>query len=187
MTPETTPHPYNLRYHTRPARDLLERVETVVLTAYKDRDLKNNSFHWAIGLGHTNKLGTKPVVKEGMTISYDEAMKIADADLSEIDKQLNKLISSRARGWMYQEQWNALVVFTFNKGQTWVKSNLLSYIEAGKWDAIPKIFQSQVPTSESSWGWLGFRRRRLAESRMWERKPMNDVLNALKLPREWFK
>jgi GH24 family phage-related lysozyme (muramidase) len=184
---ETTSYPLNMRYHTRPARDLLERAETVVLVAYKDRDLKTGGHHWAIGLGHTNRLGTKPVVFEGMKISYDDAMRIADQDLGEIDRQLNKMISSRAKGWMYQEQWNALVSFTFNKGQTWVKKHLLSFIEAGKWDEIPKIFMREVPKEESDWGWLGFRRRRTAESRMWERKPMNDILNSFKLPRSYFK
>lgn len=174
------------RQHTKPTREFLQSTERKMLTAYRDKNLKSGKTFWAIGYGSSEYSNPPFKVHEGMKISESKAEELLDATLAETDKQLNAKLSDRARNWLYQDQWNALVSIAYNKGSKWVKDVLGPDLEAGRWEAVSDKIRHTVPHTSSA-EWFGLSRRREGEARMFERSPMKDILLALTLPRSYFK
>lgn len=82
-------------------RKFIQQNEGLRLTAYQDQ-----GGVWTIGIGHT--MG----VKEGDTITEEQADMLLESDLLHVEIALNKLIPSDCT----QNQFDALADFAFNLG-----------------------------------------------------------------------
>ena len=97
---------------------LTKQFEGLVLTAYQD-----SVGVWTIGYGHT---GTD--VKQGLTITEDQATILLAADVAWAVTCVNKSVTSAIN----QNQFDALVDFTFNLGcNSLGQSTLLKMVNAG--------------------------------------------------------
>ena len=86
-----------------------------------------------IGYGHTSAAGD-PEVKEGMTISEDEALEILHDDLRKYEDGVKKLVTVS----LEQNQFDVLVDFAYNAGLgNLAKSGLLRAVNAGDFDRVP--------------------------------------------------
>ena len=119
-----------------------------------------------IGVGHTSAAGP-PKVVPGMKITYQEANEILARDLVKYESAVDRLVTVP----LSQNQFDALVSFTFNVGEgALAKSTLLKKLNAGKY--------SEVPAELMKWTKGGGRelpglvRRRRAECAMW--RSVND-------------
>lgn len=119
-----------------------------------------------IGVGHTSAAGPPKVVPE-MKITYQEANEILARDLVKYESAVDRLVTVP----LSQNQFDALVSFTFNVGEgALAKSTLLKKLNAGKY--------SEVPAELMKWTKGGGRelpglvRRRRAECAMW--RSVND-------------
>ena len=90
---------------------LIDR-EGCKLTAYLD-----SVGVWTIGVGHTSAAGP-PQVKQGMTITYEEAWAIFDRDNDEFENVVNDVITAPMEQWEY----DAFVSICFNLGETQFRS-----------------------------------------------------------------
>lgn len=81
---------------------LVMESEGCRLEAYKDV-----GGVWTIGFGHTG-----PMVREGITITREEAERLLKADLAECQSAIAKLVRVK----LTQGQYDALVDFIFNLG-----------------------------------------------------------------------
>lgn len=103
-------------------RKLIEQREGVELTAYKD-----SAGIWTIGVGHTSAAGA-PKVSSGMKITAAEASEILSRDLATFEAA----VSSAVKVPLNQNEFDALVSFTFNVGAGAFKgSTLLKRLNAG--------------------------------------------------------
>ena len=85
---------------------------------------------WTIGYGHTNK------VHEGLEITKFQAENLLDLDLTIFERAVSHLING-----LTQNQFDALVSFTFNLGiGAFESSTLLKYINLHKFDWASKEF-----------------------------------------------
>ncbi len=104
-------------------RDFIKRWEGCKLQAY--RPLPTDK--WTIGYGHTL------TAYEGMTITQEEAESLLISDLSVYERA----VTSEVGGNVTQEQFDALVSFTFNVGKSAFKrSTLLRELKAGHYDRV---------------------------------------------------
>jgi lysozyme len=86
-----------------------------------------------IGYGHTSAAG-EPEVKEGMTITQDQALEILHRDLGKYEKGVADLVKVQ----LTQNQFDVLVDFAYNAGVgALAKSGLLRAVNAGNFDAVP--------------------------------------------------
>lgn len=86
-----------------------------------------------IGYGHTSAAG-EPEVKEGMTITADQALEILHRDLGKYEKGVAGLVKVE----LTQNQFDVLVDFAYNAGVgALAKSGLLRAVNAGDFDRVP--------------------------------------------------
>lgn len=111
---------------------------------------------WTIGYGHTRG------VSEGATCTIEEAEKILVSDLKEFEKYVNDLVDIP----LSQNQFDALVAWTFNLGPTNLKSStLLSKLNENDVNDVP----FQIRRWNKAGGKIldGLVRRREAEALLW--------------------
>ncbi|MBS1800266.1 MAG: lysozyme [Acidobacteria bacterium] len=108
---------------------LTKQFEGCVLTAYQDQ-----VGVWTIGYGHT---GTD--VKQGLTITEDQASILLAADVAWALTCVNKFVTSNIN----QNQFDAMVDFVFNLGCASLgQSTLLRLVNAGDFsDAAPQFLR----------------------------------------------
>lgn len=128
--------------------ELIKQFEGCRLTAYRCP-----AGVLTIGIGHTKN------VKEGMTITAQEAVEYLKQDLETIEQQLNKLELD-----LTQNQFDALVSFCFNCGfGAFLKSTLLKRIKSGAPEpAVRSAFDMWVKVGRKTLP--GLVRRRKAEA-----------------------
>lgn len=105
--------------------DLIKSYETLQLTAY--RALKTEKY-LTIGYGHYG-----PDVKEGQTITKEEATKLLQQDVQTAENELNQLI--RQNVLLTQNQFDALCSLVFNIGvgnfrKSTLRKKLLNHIQS---------------------------------------------------------
>lgn len=89
-----------------------------------------------IGYGHTSAAGS-PRVTPGMTITEQQATDILYADLTSTELAVQHLVKVP----LNQNQFDALVSFTYNEGETALRnSTLLRKLNAGDYEAASKEF-----------------------------------------------
>lgn len=116
---------------------------------------------WTIGYGHTSAAGA-PEVKPGMTITKQEANDILVRDLVKYENAVDRLVKVP----LTQNQFDALVSFTFNVGEgALAKSTLLKKLNAGNYDAVPAELMKW--TRGGGKELPGLVRRRRAEAALW--------------------
>ncbi|NJO98632.1 MAG: lysozyme [Pleurocapsa sp. CRU_1_2] len=115
----TTPQGVNPVQTSRAGIDLIKRWEGCRIKAYRCP-----AGIWTIGYGHT---GT---AKPGMCISYDKAEELLKQDLQRFEKAVQTLV----RVPLNQNQFDALVSFTYNVGaKAFGDSTLLSLLNQKKY------------------------------------------------------
>lgn len=103
---------------------LIKEFESVQLHAYKCP-----AGIWTIGAGHTG-----PDVSPGMVITEGQADEILAGDLHKFEKAVNSAVKVP----LTQNQFDALVAFTFNVGEGNLKSStLLKLLNEGKYQEVP--------------------------------------------------
>jgi lysozyme len=135
---------------------LVREFEGCELKAYRDA-----VGIWTIGYGHTAAAGP-PVPKAGMTISATEAEEILKRDLGKYEKT----VLDAVRVPLSQEQFDALVSFTFNVGPgNFRSSTLLKRLNSGNYVDVP----NQLKRWNKAGGRVlrGLTRRREAEAFLW--------------------
>ena len=105
--------------------DLIKSYETLQLTAY--RALKTEKY-LTIGYGHYG-----PDVKEGQTITKEEATELLQQDVQTAENELNQLI--RQNVLLTQNQFDALCSLIFNIGvgnfrKSTLRKKLLNHIQS---------------------------------------------------------
>jgi GH24 family phage-related lysozyme (muramidase) len=114
-----------------------------------------------IGYGHTSAAG-EPLVKEGMTITQDEAEAILKRDLVKYEIPVGNLVKVN----LNQNQFDVLVDFAYNAGVGNLKtSTLLKKVNAGDFDAVPDELMKW--TKGGGKVLPGLVRRRRAEADWW--------------------
>lgn len=116
---------------------------------------------WTIGYGHTSAAG-KPEVKPGLVITKQEANDILVRDLVRYEDAVDRLVKVP----LTQNQFDALVSFTFNVGEgALAKSTLLKRLNAGDYNAVPAELMKWTKAGGKELP--GLVRRRRAECAMW--------------------
>lgn len=105
--------------------DLIKSYETLQLTAY--RALKTEKY-LTIGYGHYG-----PDVKEGQTITKEEATELLQKDVQTAENELNQLL--RQNVLLTQNQFDALCSLVFNIGvgnfrKSTLRKKLLNHIQS---------------------------------------------------------
>jgi|TARA_R110000751_G_scaffold235739_2_gene337124 lysozyme len=111
---------------------------------------------WTLGYGHTRD------VSEGDTCTKDEAEQTLISDLEEFEGYVNDLVKTP----LEQNQFDALVAWTFNLGPTNLRSStLLARLNDGDLDDVPH----QLRRWNKAGGKVldGLVRRREAEALLW--------------------
>ena len=138
---------------------LIKKFEGCELNAYQcSADV------WTIGYGHTRG------VSEGDTFTKDDAEKILIDDLVEFEGYVNDLVDTE----LTQNQFDALVAWTFNLGPTNLKSStLLARLNSGDLDDVPH----QIKRWNKAGGKVldGLVRRREAEALLWLEEEWSHV------------
>lgn len=102
--------------------NFIKQFEGLRLNAYKD-----SGGTWTIGYGHTGG------VYSGMSISEAQAVQYLQNDLKSAENAVNSLMKKVNR-YLTQEQFDALVSFTFNVGSGWTTDssyNIYKYMTSG--------------------------------------------------------
>lgn len=109
--------------------NLIKSFEGVRLTAYKAVSTEE---HWTIGYGHYGE-----DVREGQTITKAQADKFLKADVARFENAVNKNVKVA----LNQNQFDALVSFTYNCGEGALKrSTLLQLLNQGKYGEAAEQF-----------------------------------------------
>ena len=138
---------------------LIKKFEGCELEAYKCA-----AGVWTIGYGSTNN------VNEGMEISQERADMLLLEDVEVFEEAVNKLIEVP----LEQNQFDALVSWTFNLGSTNLKnSTLLKVLNDKDYDGVP----AQIKRWNKAGGKVlqGLIRRREAEALLFEGKEWHEV------------
>lgn len=132
---------------------LTEEFEGLRLTAYQD-----SVGVWTIGYGHTGA-----DVHAGLTITQQQASDLLMQDVSSAVAAVNRLVTVP----LTQNQFDALVDFTFNLGQgNLAKSTLLREVNAGNFAAAAAQFI--VWDRAGGVEVAGLKRRREAEAALFQ-------------------
>lgn len=108
-----------------------------------------------IGYGHTGK-----DVVEGMVIDHQEADRLLQVDLEKFEKEVSKLV----KVGITQNQFDALISFTYNLGASALKgSTLLKKLNAGEYMAAANEFPKWVKAGGKVLPGLVTRRRKERE------------------------
>jgi lysozyme len=133
-------------------KDLIISFEGIRLEAYKCP-----AGVWTIGVG-----STVPAVHAGEVITKQQALARFDKDLTKFENAVDRLVKVP----LTQNQFDALVSFTFNVGEgALAKSTLLKKLNAGDYDAVPSELMKW--TKGGGKELPGLVRRRRAEAAMW--------------------
>mgnify|MGYP003665327866 FL=1 len=117
-----------------------------------------------IGFGHTKG------VSDGDSCTQDEADQMLTEDLEEFEGYVDKLVTLD----LEQNQFDALVAWTFNLGPTNLKSStMLQVLNEGKKSEVP--FQMKRWNKAGGNVLQGLVRRREAEALLWEGKDWEQV------------
>ena len=138
---------------------LIKKFEGCELNAYQC-----SANVWTIGYGHTKE------VAENNECSMEEAEEILVADLEEFEEWVEKLVSVE----MAQNEFDALVAFTFNLGPTNLRtSTLLERLNDRKFEDVP----SEMKRWNRAGGVVvdGLVRRREAEALLFKGEPWENV------------
>jgi lysozyme len=138
---------------------LIKKFEGCELEAYQC-----SANVWTIGYGHTRG------VEEGDVISADKAEYILLEDLIEFEQYVDNLVTVS----LNQDQFDALVAWTFNLGPTNLKeSTMLLRLNDGQYDDVP----AQMARWNRSGGEIleGLKRRRKAEGLLFQGLDWQDV------------
>lgn len=138
---------------------LIKKFEGCELTAYQcSADV------WTIGYGHTRG------VQEADEITVDKAEYILLQDLIEFEEYVDSLVTVS----LNQDQFDALVAWTFNLGPTNLKeSTMLLRLNDGRYEDVP----AQMARWNRSGGEIleGLKRRRKAEGLLFQGLDWQDV------------
>ena len=108
----------NMRYSEAGLR-LTKQFEGLELSAYQDQ-----GGVWTIGYGHTG-----PNVRNGLTITEDQAEQLLESDIAGSVACVNRAVTTSIE----QHRFDALVDFVFNLGAaSLLTSTLLRHINAGQ-------------------------------------------------------
>ena len=138
---------------------LIKKFEGCKLEAYKCA-----ANVWTIGYGSTKG------VKEGMEISQERAEMLLLEDVEMFENSVNKLVEVS----LEQNQFDALVSWTFNLGSTNLKnSTLLKVLNDKDYEGVP----AQIKRWNKAGGKVlqGLIRRREAEALLFEGKEWHEV------------
>ena len=138
---------------------LIKKFEGCELEAYQC-----SANVWTIGYGHTRG------VEEGDVISAEKAEYILLEDLVEFEQYVDNLVTVS----LNQDQFDALVAWTFNLGPTNLKeSTMLLRLNDGQYDDVP----AQMARWNRSGGEIleGLKRRRKAEGLLFQGLDWQDV------------
>ena len=117
-----------------------------------------------IGYGHTKD------VSDGDTCTQEEADQMLAEDLEEFEGYVDKLVTVD----LEQNQFDALVAWTFNLGPTNFKSStLLRVLNEGKHENVPSEMRRWNKAGGETLE--GLIRRREAEGLLWENKLWHEV------------
>ena len=138
---------------------LIKKFEGCELEAYQDA-----VGVWTIGYGHIKG------VKEGMTITKQQAEKMLEEELVEYENYVKEAVKYQLDQCMF----DALVSWTYNLGPSNLNSStLLKVLNAGDYDGVPE----QIKRWNKAGGKVlqGLVRRREAEALLFEGKDWSDV------------
>ena len=139
--------------------DLIKHFEGCETKAYKC-----SANVWTIGYGHTRD------VAEGDQITLDKAEYLLLEDLKEFEGYVDRLVEVS----LNQDQFDALVAWTFNLGPTNLKkSTLLNKLNLGIYEEVP--FQMARWNRSGGEVLEGLKRRRKAEGLLWQGLDWKDV------------
>lgn len=146
--------------------ELIKSFEGCRLEAYQDAVKV-----WTIGYGHTGN------VKAGMKITQEEVMKLLKSDLKKFESAVNKAV----KVFLNQNQFDALVSFTYNLGAGNLKSStLLKKLNAGDYAGAANEFTKWNKADGKVLN--GLTRRRESEKALFlttcKQKSSNVVVNA---------
>lgn len=131
--------------------DLIKDYEGLHLTPYRCP-----AGIWTIGYGHTR------TVKNGMTITQEEADQLLASDLQIVATAIHRLVTVP----LDENQFAALVSFAFNVGVgNFENSTLLKLLNRGWYDQVPAQLMRWVKSNGEVLG--GLSRRRAAEAKLW--------------------
>jgi len=134
----------------------LHKFESLELKAYPDPGSGGDP--WTIGYGHTG-----PEVSIGLVINLEQAEALLKEDLARFNKAVEELISVA----LNQNEFDALVCFTYNVGEGALKnSTLRRRLNAGEDKSL--VFSEELPrwVNGASGPMPGLVRRREAEVKM---------------------
>ena len=135
---------------------LLKKFEGCKLTAYRCP-----ANVCTIGYGHTTSAGAPPV-KDGMTITQQQADDILSRDLVKFETAVHNIVHQP----LNQHQFDVLVDFAYNAGIGNLQSStLLKKVNAAKFDEVPAELMKW--TKGGGKVLAGLVRRRQAESSWW--------------------
>ena len=156
LTPATKESNMNI---SQEGLSLIKKFEGCELEAYKCA-----ANVWTIGYGSTDG------VKEGMEISQERAEMLLLEDVEVFEESVNKLVEVP----LEQNQFDALVSWTFNLGSTNLKnSTLLKVLNDKDYEGVP----AQIKRWNKAGGKVlqGLIRRREAEALLFEGKEWHEV------------
>lgn len=144
--------------------ELIKAHEGLRLRAYQDV-----VGVWTVGYGHT---GT---AKPGMAITDEQADELLRHDVEQFEAAVNNLVHVP----LNQNQFDALVSFTFNLGRAALyRSTLLRKLNAGDYSGAASEFGRWV--NAGSKPWPGLIRRRKEERELFETPAEMDA------PNDWY-
>lgn len=134
---------------------LIQKYEGLKLEAYPDPGTGGDP--WTIGYGHTG-----PEVKKGLKITSQQADELLAKDLEKFEKGVCRLVSPNVLIDLSQNQFDALVCFSYNVGLTNLeKSTLLERVNERRFEEASKEFEKW--TKAAGKVLPGLIKRRIAE------------------------
>ena len=140
-------------------KSLIKKFEGCELESYQD-----SVGVWTIGFGHTKG------VRQGQSITKDEALAMLDEELIEYQEYVEKLVEVP----LNQDQFDALVCWVYNLGPTNLATSTLLYkLNKGQYDDVP----SEIKRWNKAGGEVlkGLVRRREAEALLFLGKDWSEV------------
>lgn len=138
---------------------LIKKFEGCELASYQD-----SVGVWTIGYGHTKG------IKEGMSITQDEANQMLEEELPEYEGYINELVTTE----LEQCEYDALVAWVYNLGPTNLReSTLLRILNEGDKEGVP----AQIKRWNKAGGQTlnGLVRRREAEALLFQNEAWYEV------------
>ncbi|MDF7681205.1 lysozyme [Enterobacteriaceae bacterium ESL0689] len=142
--------------------ELIKRFEGCSLSAYPDPGTGHAP--WTIGYGWTQSVDGKPI-KPGLRIDQETAERLLRCGVVQFEQAVNKLVRVR----LNQNQFDALVSFTYNVGQrSFSSSTLLKRLNQGDYAGAAREFARWNKSGGRVLA--GLTKRREAERKLFEQK-----------------